>query len=49
LKDIFLSIFWLEIWWDVVRQPKTPVLQLWHSWWVLTGRKVAWTTKKQKS
>jgi len=23
-----LSLFWLEIWWDVVKHPNTPFLQL---------------------
>jgi len=27
-NKIFLLIFWLEIWWDVVKHPNTPVLQL---------------------
>jgi len=29
-NKIFLSIFRLEIWWDVVRHPNTPFL---HVWW----------------
>jgi len=28
-NKVFLSIFWLEIWWDIARHPNTPVLQLW--------------------
>jgi len=46
-KNIFLWMFWLEIWWDVVRYLKTPVLQLRDVSWVTTGRRVAWATKKQ--
>ena len=30
----FLSIFWLEIWWDVIGHPLTPVLQI---WWKYVG------------
>ena len=41
----FLSIFRLEIWWDVVRHPNTPYLQVWWWWLVPTGRNVAWTSK----
>jgi len=33
----FLSIFWLESWWDVVKHPNTPFLQVWWGWWVLAG------------
>jgi len=28
-NKIFLWIFRLEIWWDVVRHPKTPFRQIW--------------------
>jgi len=43
-------MFWLEIWWDVVRHPNTPFLQLWLGSWVLTGRKMGWTAENhQKS
>ena len=40
-NKIFLSIFWLEIWWDVVTHPNTSFLQLLWGLWVPTGRKVA--------
>jgi len=30
-NKIFLSMFWLEIWWDVVNHPNTPFLKLWWS------------------
>jgi len=40
-KKFFLQIFWLESWWNVVKHPNTPFLQLWWGSWVLTGRKVA--------
>jgi len=42
----FLSIFWLEIWWDVARHPNTPFLQ---GSWVLASRKVAWTAKSSQN
>jgi len=34
-NKIFLSIFWLEIWWDVVNHRITPFVQV---SWVLAGR-----------
>jgi len=34
-----VSIFWLEICWDVVKHSKTPFLQLWWGSWIMTGRK----------
>jgi len=46
-NEIFLSALWLEIWWDVVRHPYTPVLQLGWGSWVLTGRRVAYSAKKR--
>jgi len=44
-NKIFLSIFWFEIRWDVVKHQNTPSWQVWWGWWVLAGRKVAWTSK----
>jgi len=44
-NKIWLSIFRLEYWWDVVKSPNTPFLQVWWDWWVLVGRNVAWTSK----
>ena len=44
-NKIFLSIIWLEIWWDVVKHPNTIFRQLWWISWVQTVRKVAWTSK----
>jgi len=29
------------------KTPKYPFLQVWWGWWVLAGRKVAWSAKKQ--
>jgi len=46
-SKIFLSIFWLENWLDVVKHSDTPVLQLWRGLWLFTGRKVVWTAKKR--
>ena len=48
-NKIFLSIFWREIWWDVVKHPNTPFLQLWWGSWVPTSREVAWSAIKTKS
>ena len=48
-NKIFLSIFWLENWYDVLKHPNTPFLRVWWGSWVQTGRKVAWTAKRTKS
>ena len=45
-NKIFQSIFWLEIWWDVVRHPIAPALRLWWGLLVLAGRHVSWIAKK---
>jgi len=37
-NKIFLSIFWLEIWWDVVKHSNTPFLQVWLGSWVLAEK-----------
>jgi len=37
-NNILLSIFWLEICWDVVNYRKTPVWQVWWGWFLPTGR-----------
>jgi len=34
---IFLSIFWLELWWDIVKHPDTHFVLVWWGWWVLAG------------
>jgi len=44
-NEIFLSIFWVQILWDVVKHANTPFLQLCWGSWLPTGRRVAWTKK----
>jgi len=37
MNKFFLSIFWLEIWWDVAKHPNTTFLQVWWGSLVLAG------------
>jgi len=46
-ENNFLWIFWLEIWWDGLGHPETPVLNVRDRLWVLNGNKVAWTLKNR--
>jgi len=48
-NKIFLSIFWLDIWWGVVRHSSTPLLQLWWDSWVLAAEKWLEPQKKRNS